>query len=162
MPRLLASLDVFVSSSAFGEGMPTVVGEAMACGVPCVVTDVGDSALMVGETGLVVPPQEPGELARAVGEALTWSASCRGRAAAKQPGLTSKKISTSLRSPRNWSPSTLTWLPSQLPKGWWNLANPLSEERPTDMNALLDPWLSGLAFAAIIIAMRGPPSAAAG
>ena len=45
----------------------------MACGVPCVVTDVGDSALMVGEPGLVVPPQEPGELARAVGEALTWS-----------------------------------------------------------------------------------------
>lgn len=73
MPRLLASLDVFVSSSVFGEGMPTVVGEAMACGVPCVVTDVGDSALMVGETGLVVPPQEPGELARAVGEALSWS-----------------------------------------------------------------------------------------
>ncbi len=79
MPRLLASLDVFVSSSAFGEGMPTVVGEAMACGVPCVVTDVGDSALMVGETGLVVPPQEPGEMARAVGEALTWSPAERTR-----------------------------------------------------------------------------------
>ena len=79
MPRLLASLDVFVSSSAFGEGMPTVVGEAMACGVPCVVTEVGDSALMVGETGLVVQPRAPGELARAVEEALSWPPAERTR-----------------------------------------------------------------------------------
>jgi len=57
MPRLAASLDVALSSS-FSEGMPNTVGEAMACGVPCVVTDVGDSALLVGRTGVAVPPRD--------------------------------------------------------------------------------------------------------
>jgi glycosyltransferase involved in cell wall biosynthesis len=59
MPRLTAALDVASSSSCYGEAFPMVIGEAMGCGVPCVVTHVGDSALIVGETGRVVPPQNP-------------------------------------------------------------------------------------------------------
>ncbi len=56
------ALDVLVSSS-LAEGLPNVVGEAMACGVPCVVTDVGDSRWLVGDLGNVVPPQNPDALA---------------------------------------------------------------------------------------------------
>ncbi len=65
IPAVLNALDVLVSSS-YGEGFPNVVGEAMACGVPCVVTDVGDSAAIVGEGGLVVPPRDPERLAQAI------------------------------------------------------------------------------------------------
>jgi glycosyltransferase involved in cell wall biosynthesis len=61
-PRFLASLDVAVSAS-YSEAFPNVVGEAMASGVPCVVTDVGDARLLVGETGSVVPPRDPLALA---------------------------------------------------------------------------------------------------
>jgi glycosyltransferase involved in cell wall biosynthesis len=70
IPRLNAALDVAVSSSRYGEGFPNVIGEAMACGVPCVVTDVGDSACVVGGTGRVVPKGDAPALASALGEIL--------------------------------------------------------------------------------------------
>lgn len=65
MAKLTAALDIATSTSAYGEGFPIVLGEAMACGVPCVVTNVGDSPHLVGATGVVVAPNEPTELAKA-------------------------------------------------------------------------------------------------
>jgi glycosyltransferase involved in cell wall biosynthesis len=64
IPEVTAGLDIASSSSSWGEAFPNVVGEAMACGVPCVVTDVGDSARVVGNTGLVVPPRDADALAK--------------------------------------------------------------------------------------------------
>lgn len=79
MPRLMASLDVLASASSFGEAFPNVLGEAMACGVPCVVTDVGDSADIVGETGRVVQSGDMEGLARHIQEVLCLSAEQKAR-----------------------------------------------------------------------------------
>lgn len=69
VPRLMQSFDLFCLSSRV-EGFPNVIGEAMATGIPCVTTDVGDAAVIVGNTGWVVPPRDCDALARALIEAI--------------------------------------------------------------------------------------------
>ena len=68
MPAVYNSLNILVSSSAYGEGFSNVIGEAMACGVPCIVTDVGDSAWIIGNTGIVILPKNPQALVDAIKE----------------------------------------------------------------------------------------------
>jgi glycosyltransferase involved in cell wall biosynthesis len=70
VPRLLAALDLSVTSSAYGEAFPLVIGESMSSGVPCVATDVGDSAVIIGDTGQVVPPRNARALADAISAVL--------------------------------------------------------------------------------------------
>jgi glycosyltransferase involved in cell wall biosynthesis len=66
MPAVYNALDIAVSSSSYGEGLSNAIGEAMACGVPCAVTDIGDSAWIVGGTGEVVPVKDPVALRNAI------------------------------------------------------------------------------------------------
>ncbi len=74
MPRLMSAVDIASLSSAYGEALPLVIAESMACGIPCAVTNIGDSALIIGNMGRVVPPGDPKALSLAWEELLTLPA----------------------------------------------------------------------------------------
>ena len=65
METVMAGLDIVTLCSAYGEGFPNVLGEALSCGVLCVATDVGDSARVVGQHGRIISPRRPDDLAAA-------------------------------------------------------------------------------------------------
>ncbi|WP_342131691.1 glycosyltransferase [Hydrogenophaga sp. OTU3427] len=83
VPALMNVLDVLVSASTYGEAFPNVLGEAMACGVPVVTTDVGDSAYIVGDTGLVVTDNTPAQLAAGIQRMLELAPSARAALGAR-------------------------------------------------------------------------------
>ncbi len=92
MARVQAALDLSCSSSR-GEAFPLAVGEGMASGVPCVVTDVGDSALLVGETGRVVAPGDPAAMAAAMTELAGLGPDGRARLGQEARGRIAERFS---------------------------------------------------------------------
>lgn len=76
VPVCLAAMDIFCLSSRT-EGFPNVVGEAMAMGLPCVVTDVGDAAMLVAGSGVVVPKEDSVALAQGLSRVLEMTADAR-------------------------------------------------------------------------------------
>ncbi len=90
LDRFLAGADVFCLASAT-EGFSNAIGEAMACGLPSVVTDVGDSAFIVGEAGFTVPARDPSRLAEALCQLLE-----RGEEQRRQLGARARERIVSL------------------------------------------------------------------
>ena len=79
IPSLTPGFDLLALSSTSGEAFPNVLGEAMACGVPCVATDVGDCAWIVGDTGFVVPARDPAALAAGLRQMIDLGLAARQR-----------------------------------------------------------------------------------
>lgn len=80
MPAAYNALDLLVLAST-DEGCPNAIGEAMACGVPCVTTDAGDAARLVGDTGIVTAVGDHRALAQGILRMLGESTGDRARRA---------------------------------------------------------------------------------
>jgi len=83
IPEIMTQLDIHILSSEYGEAWPNVVAEAMACETPCIVTNVGDSAYIVGKNGIVIPPKNSKLLSNSIIFFLrefgkkSWAARCK-------------------------------------------------------------------------------------
>ena len=82
IPAVLSALDI-ASSCSISEGLPNAVGEAMATGLPCVITDTGDSAVLVGDAGIVIPVRDPQALCTAWSRLIEAGARTRRRMGAR-------------------------------------------------------------------------------
>ena len=103
--RIMNAFDLGTISSA-GEGFPNVVCEMMLCGIPCVVTDVGDAAIIVGDTGQVVPSTDAAALAEGWRRMLQLDARARhikGKAARLRIVRNYSAEAISLRYHQLWS-----------------------------------------------------------
>jgi glycosyltransferase involved in cell wall biosynthesis len=76
VPQCLAAMDIFCLHSRT-EGFPNVLAEAMAMALPCVTADVGDAALLLADTGVVVPSGDPAALAHGIGQVLSLDPDAR-------------------------------------------------------------------------------------
>lgn len=90
---LLSACDLFCLPSAWGEGFPNVVGEAMACELPCVVTRLGDAPDLVDSTGLVVEPGDREALAQALLQIIRCGPAGRGGLGAQARGRIAERFS---------------------------------------------------------------------
>ena len=101
IPRLTAALDIAVNAS-HAEAFPNVVGEAMACGIPMVVTDVGDSAWILDGCGKVVPPGDDRALSDALDALLSLPAPVRQQLGARARERVVKDFSLPAVAERYW------------------------------------------------------------
>ena len=73
IPKLLSHIDIFCTSSAWGESFPIVLLEAMSCAIPCIATNLGDCSYLIDSTGIIVEPMSPEALSNALEELISIS-----------------------------------------------------------------------------------------
>lgn len=102
IPTLTAGFNVAVLTSAYGEGFPNVLGEALACGVPCVATDVGDSAAITGAEGVIASVGDADAIADGLLTVLRRPASARAQASARMRERALREYDLSVIAARYW------------------------------------------------------------